>query len=525
MRFRAPLSAPVALLRTRHEHASIRKGFGVLFFQARYPAAVDAAKIPAGLPRPGDTIAGKYAIVGVIGEGGMGVVYEATHLRLRRRVALKMLLPHMLTGSTDLVARFEREARAAGQLRDKHITRVLDVDTTSEGVPYLVMEYLEGHDLEAELVARGPLPIAEAVGYVLQACGAMGEAHDAGIVHRDLKPSNLFLTPDRDGWLVKVLDFGISKMEGEGDAKLTGTQTTVGTPLYMSPEQVRSSRNVDSRSDIWSLGVILYELLAGRTPFEGSTTAAAAAIVADPTPPLHEFRPEVPPDLQGAIHHALCKDPRGRYRTVAEFAQAIAPFAGSLRPSMMPPRSSPSSGAQTPRPTPPPSIPNYPRAPESAGTLVSDFLAPSHSGTSLAPATTGDTQQTSTRSVLVAFGSMCAIFIIGAVGIGLALASRGASRHAADSPSTDTRPSTSIAPPSSSAGEANTPTLTLATAPPASVSAVPAAAQAPPSRATLPRSVVSWAPPAPKASAKPAATPSTPPPAPPTHGSSNPLFL
>src|SRR5580658_1248383 len=206
------------------------KRFAVLFSQPRYPVTVDAAKIPAGLPRPGDMIEGKYAIVGVIGEGGMGVVYEATHLRLKRRVAVKMLLPHMLAASTDLVARFEREARLAGQLRDKHITRVLDVDTTSEGVPYLVMEYLEGHDLEAELVSRGPLPIAEAVGYVLQACGAMGEAHAAGIVHRDLKPSNLFLTPDRDGWLVKVLDFGISKMADEGDAKLTGTQTTVGTP-------------------------------------------------------------------------------------------------------------------------------------------------------------------------------------------------------------------------------------------------------------------------------------------------------
>src|SRR5580658_8770850 len=313
---------------------------------------------------------GKYAIVGVIGEGGMGVVYEATHLRLKRRVAVKMLLPHMLAASTDLVARFEREARAAGQLRDKHITKVLDVDTTSEGLPYLVMEYLEGHDLEAELVARGPLPIAEAVGFVLQVCGAMAEAHTAGIVHRDLKPSNLFLTPDRDGWLVKVLDFGISKMADEGDAKLTGTQTTVGTPLYMSPEQVRSSRNVDARSDIWSLGVILYELLAGRTPFEGSTTAAAAAIVADPTPPLQEFRPDVPPDLQAAIHLALCKDPRGRYATVGEFAQAIAPFAGAIRPSMMPPSSQPSSGTPLPRPTPAPLTPSYPRAPEGAATQM-----------------------------------------------------------------------------------------------------------------------------------------------------------
>jgi serine/threonine-protein kinase len=325
------------------------------------------------LPRPGEVIAGKYAIVKVIGEGGMGIVYEATHLRLRRRVALKMLFPH--TTSPDTVARFEREARAAAQLQDRHVAKVLDVDTTPDGLPYLVMEFLEGHDLEAELAARGPLPIEEAVGYVVQVCAAMTEAHAAGIVHRDLKPSNLFLCSEKQQWIVKVLDFGISKVADEGDAKLTNTQASVGTPLYMSPEQVRSARHVDARTDIWSLGVILYELLAGRTPFEGSTTAAAASIVADPTPPLVEFRADVPKDLQDAIHRALSKDPAGRFPTATEFAQAIAPFAGPIRASVAP--GPISSGTPTPPPhsrvaTPPPrvSLPSYPRATEGAETVA-----------------------------------------------------------------------------------------------------------------------------------------------------------
>jgi len=381
------------------------------------------------------------------------------------------------------------------------------------------MEYLEGHDLEAELSVRGPLPIAEAVGYVLQVCGAMAEAHAAGIVHRDLKPSNLFLTPDRDGSpLVKVLDFGISKMADEGDARLTGTQTSVGTPLYMSPEQVRSSRNVDSRSDIWSLGVILYELLAGRTPFEGSTTAAAAAIVADPTPPLRGFRPEVPPDLEAAIHLALCKDPNGRYGLVAQFAQAIAPFAGTIRPSMMPMSAASPSSSLTPRPTPPPSTPAFPRAGEGAETLASNSAPPRAPGTSLEPSTTGAGERRPTRWGLVAAASVA---VVCAIAVLLAVAGRATSTHRA----------ASAAPPPAfaTASPASTTPVTEPPAPTPSAAPVVTAPQGPPSRATVARPAVALPPaaPRPSASARPAAAPAAAPspPAHPTHGLADPLYL
>jgi serine/threonine-protein kinase len=280
------------------------------------------------LPSPGSVLSGKYRIERTLGEGGMGVVYEATHLRLKQRVAIKMLLPELL-GSADVVSRFEREARAAGQLRSPNTARVLDVESTADGIPFMVLELLEGHDLSTELERRGPLPIGEAVDYVLQACNAMREAHGVGIVHRDLKPSNLFLARAGNEVTVKVLDFGISKVESDKEARVTATQTTVGTPLYMSPEQIRSAKHVDARTDVWALGIILYELLAGRTPFEGSAAAAAVAICVDPVPPLRAIRPDVPPELEALVLRALEKAIDKRIPSVDAFAAALAPYAAT----------------------------------------------------------------------------------------------------------------------------------------------------------------------------------------------------
>jgi serine/threonine-protein kinase len=269
----------------------------------------------------------------------MGLVFEAEHLRLRQRVAIKFLRADVLC-MADAVERFEREARASCRIRGPHVAHVLDVDTDEQGRPYMVMELLRGRDLEAELRARGALPIHEAVDWVLQACAAVGEAHAAGIVHRDLKPSNLFLAEESGTRVLKVLDFGISKVARDEPA-VTSAAVTVGTPLYMSPEQVRSSRDVDGRTDIWSLGVILYELVAGAPPFLGTTTAAIAAIVADATPSLRRVRPDVPEDLELAVATALAKSPDDRFPSAEALGAALTPFASadgiagpfSLRPS------------------------------------------------------------------------------------------------------------------------------------------------------------------------------------------------
>jgi serine/threonine-protein kinase len=291
--------------------------------------------VARALPVPGQVVGGKYQIVRILGEGGMGVVFEAKHLKLHQRVAVKMLLPEMLAHDV-IVTRFEREARASGQLRNRHTARVLDVDVTADGLPYMVMEFLEGHDLQSELDERERIPLEEAVDYVLQACSAMSEAHQLGIIHRDLKPANLFLALDSNatdasaGRIVKVLDFGISKVQTEADVKLTVAETVIGTAMYMSPEQIRSSGTVDARTDIWSLGIILYELLAGRPPWIGSPTQLAAMIVSEDAPDIRTYV-DVPPEVAAIIAKALTRDPQHRFHDVRQLAHELAPFAGPGR--------------------------------------------------------------------------------------------------------------------------------------------------------------------------------------------------
>lgn len=285
-----------------------------------------------GIAAPGDVVGGKFVVERVLGVGGMGVVVAARHMQLGQTVAIKFLRRNA-AASGESVNRFVREARAAVGLQSAHVVRIMDVGALDDGLPYMVMEHLSGTDLSHVLEVRRMLPIQEAVDYLLQAMEAIAEAHAVGIIHRDLKPSNLFLTMRPDGTpLVKVLDFGISKAidDGSQQASLTSTAMVMGSPLYMSPEQVRSTKNVDIRTDLWALGVILYELLVGVPPFEADTvTGLCAKIVADPPIPLRARRPDLPHALESVVVRCLDKDPKKRHQSVAALAQALRPFASA----------------------------------------------------------------------------------------------------------------------------------------------------------------------------------------------------
>jgi serine/threonine protein kinase len=279
-----------------------------------------------GLANVGDVLAGKYRVEKILGIGGMGMVVAATHLELDQPVALKFMLPAAME-SPEASARFLREARAAGKLTSEHICRVSDVGRFESGAPYIVMEYLEGYDLGTMLKRRGPLRIAAAVDYILQACEGLAEAHAQGIVHRDLKPDNLYLAARADGGhVIKVLDFGISKATVTGIATQTGD--ILGSPAYMAPEQMRSTKDVDARADVWSLGVVMYQLLTGRLPFSGDSlpTLCLSVLNDDPVPP-NEIRQDLSDGLSDVILRCLAKDVDDRFGDVGELAVALGPFA------------------------------------------------------------------------------------------------------------------------------------------------------------------------------------------------------
>lgn len=280
------------------------------------------------MPKVGDVIAGKYRLEQVAGEGGMGVVYAAQHLVLRQRVAVKVLLPDAATSEL-VVERFAREAQAAARIQSEHVARVMDAGSTATGAPFLVMEYLEGCDLQELLSVEGPLPLPEVVDYLMQALEALAHAHAVGLVHRDIKPANLFLACRPDGGnIIKMLDFGISKAvrSRPEDRVLTG-QAVLGSPVYMSPEQLRNAKDIDARADIWSIGVVAYELLSGKPPFDGDGVGEIFAAILENNPvPLHSVNWRMPPEISDILAKCLQRKPEDRWADAAELARALKPF-------------------------------------------------------------------------------------------------------------------------------------------------------------------------------------------------------
>jgi Protein kinase domain len=386
----------------------------------------------------GQTLAGKYRVERILGKGGMGLVFAARHIKLDEPVAIKLLRPAMMEVD-GMVGRFLREARAASKIKSPHVVRVTDVDVLPDGAPYMVMEHLNGIDFFDLRVERERLGVLEAVGYVLQACDAIAEAHSLGIVHRDLKPSNLFLHRRPDGkQVVKVLDFGLSKVEAPGELEATRSGQILGSPKYMSPEQMLSMRDVDGRADIWSIGVILYELLTGRPPFVADTTPRLCALVLNAEPaPASSLRADLPPVLDRIIMRCLHKDRAQRFANVAELAAALAPFApaetvmkrtgtstrmlavsASVTPAPItigPPSTRPEPAAEPAKVAAPPVAPPAVAAPEPA--------APQAPG----PEAVSAPNPPATRRIAVALAAAAVVVVLGAI----YLSQRGGSAVAA----------------------------------------------------------------------------------------------
>ena len=282
----------------------------------------------------GDVLAKKYRLERLVGEGGTGVVVAARHLQLERVVAIKFLRTAL--ASDEIRTRFEREARAIGQIESEHVVLVLDVGSLDDYSPYMVMEYLEGRDLARTLKEDGPLSIEDSVDCMLQVCEALDQAHAHGIVHRDLKPANLFLTRREDGGPhIKVVDFGISKildpklLQGDrGPKEMTNAFSVLGSPRYMAPEQLRNSKDVDGRADLWSIGAVMFQLVTGKYAFDADNNIhASLAVLTKEAPLLRQHAPHAPPELEAIVNKCLSKDRNSRFQSAAELADALRPLA------------------------------------------------------------------------------------------------------------------------------------------------------------------------------------------------------
>jgi len=447
----------------------------------------------------GQILGGKYRVDRVLGAGGMGMVVAATHLQLDERIAIKFLLPEALR-NPEAVARFGREAKAAVKIRGEHVARVIDVGTFENGAPYMVMEHLDGRDLSALIHEFGAMSPTDAVDAVLQACEALAEAHALGIVHRDLKPANLFMVRRPDGTpCVKVLDFGISKIAAAGaEAAMTKTSAVMGSPLYMSPEQMTASRQVDARTDIWAMGVVLYELLTARVPFSAETLPEICGLILTATPQaIRDFSPAVPDGLQTVVRRCLEKDRERRFANVSELSRALSPF-GSRATSRSVERIARILGASSMLDSMPPSGP----AP-----LPANF----------GPSTQSNWGQTrpsrsSTVPVIAALG--VGVVLLGAVAAFLLLRSKPEGPQLAGRPPVSSEASPTAAPtaaPLAVVTAAALPAADSAVVPTTKASAAPAPA-APPAKPSIAPNPVKVSPP-PKPAAKPAVV-STPVPVP-----------
>jgi serine/threonine-protein kinase len=431
--------------------------------------------------REGDLLAGKYRVERVLGAGGMGVVVAARHIELDQLVAIKFVRDEALANE-DAVERFLREARAAVRLKSEHVARVLDVGKLESGAPYMVMEFLEGSDLGKILVQNGPLSFDAAADWLLQACEAVAEAHGAGIVHRDLKPENLFLARTVGGvQKIKVLDFGVSKAVGGASGELSGltrTRAMLGSPLYMAPEQMRSSRDVDVRADVWALGVVLFQLLTRRFPFEAETMPELCLkVVTEPPLKLSDLRADVPAGICEVISRCLEKDPKKRFANAAELASALEPFV-QVGSRVLADRARLAMGvASASRPIPQTVVASPP-------TLQNDAPSGATPGPTSAPWERAATQPTPRVAGSWRLPLAIAVVVVGGIG-GFALFPRGSS------------------------GESPRSQIPVAAAPPPAVSALPAPSVRPavdPVVPTVPSEVASAAVPAP-ASAPPRVMP------------------